>query len=216
LTSFASLHRSAPGIYVVVGLGASRELARDLIHRGAFSIGCNEAQAALGVTMDFGLSADRWSHQGGAVCPFSPERLEALRLSRPRGAYFHSIPDSVPAVWPEWRGKLVPFGHQGPPHGSLSLEDVHDRLLPNGWSSVVPAIAAAWWLGASRIGVCGMDLTDRSHSLWPHRVELSKILAAHSEIYRAAGCPVVNLSETSIVRGLEVVSPLRFWRDPVL
>lgn len=200
---------------VVVGLGESRELAIDLIDRGAWSIGCNEAQAAIGVRLDYGISSDRWSTEGGAVCPFSPERLVLLRHSKPRVVYFHSNPETVPR-WPEWFGAISPFGHQGAPHGVLRLKDLELALLPNGWSSVVPAIAAAFWMGAARIGVVGMDLTDRTHSLYPHRNELGGILDAHATIYRKAGVPVVNLSEGSGVGGLEKVSPQRFMNEAPL
>lgn len=194
---------------VIVGLGESRELAIDLIERGAWSIGCNEAQARVGVRLDYGISADRWSTEGGAVCPFSPERLELLRQSKPRVVYFHSVPESVPR-WPEWFGAISPFGHQGAPHGVLRLKDLELGLLPNGWSSVVPAIAAAFWMGAARIGVVGMDLTDQTHSLWPLRRELAEILETHAQIYRGQGVQVVNLSAASEVGGLRVVTPQRF------
>lgn len=194
---------------VIVGLGESRELAIDLIANGARSIGCNEAQALIGVLLDFGISSDRWSTEGGAVCPFSPERLELLSDSRPKVVYFHSIPESVPR-WPGWFARICAFAHQGAPHGVLRLEDLERGLLPNGWSSVIPAIAAAFWMGAKRIGVVGMDLTDRSHSLWPLRAALAEILEAHAKIYRDLGVQVVNLSAASEVGGLPVVTPRQF------
>ena len=197
---------------VVVGLGESRELASDLIDRGAWSIGCNEAQAEIGVRLDFGLSSDRWSAEGGATCPFSTDRLLLLRHSRPRVVYFHSVPESVPR-WPEWFGTISAFGHQGAPHGVLRLEDLELGLLPNGWSSVVPAIAAAFWMGAGMIGVVGMDLTDPAHSLWPLREKLAEILAAHAAIYRKAGVPVVNLSPVSEVHGLPRATVSQFVNE---
>lgn len=207
MRSWEDLRRTAVGPFLVIGLGESRELTPALIARGGFSIGCNEAQAVTSHgfrRLDYGLSFDRWEPAGGATCPFSPARLNALRRSRPRRVYFHSVPDSIP--WPEFLPFICPVGYQSP-QGTLRLAELAKGLLPNGWSSVVGAIAAAYWLGATTIGVVGLDLTDRAHKLQPHRAELSTFLGRHEAIYRAAGVPVVNLSARSQVGGLPRADP---------
>lgn len=173
---------------VVLGLGPSLEQC--LGPRAAWftSVGVNDVWGIHQV--DYLVVADLLER-------FTPTRRQTIEASRPR-TLIHLFDDVLGRLLPTVG--LVQYRGEGP-RSRPDLERVSKGLIPDGWTSVYTATLLAWWLGARRIGIAGLDITPNSN-LNGYIQWIDRAFAGLVDELGAAGCQVLNLSETSWLRSI--------------
>ena len=120
---------------------------------------------------------------------FAGDRFEAIHHTEARMLWLgdEAWRPVLDASWPHYR--FVPWvrpSQWGP-------ERARRGALPRGHSSVIAAVALAFQLGATDIGVIGCDMINH-HELGNYRLQVNKILGMVAGVLSGLGAEVSNLS----------------------
>ncbi len=182
--------RNAGEDILVLGLGPSLEDAVGARCGWYTTVGVNDIMGIHRV--DYLVLAD-------VLDNFEPSRRAVVASSRP-DVLVHAVPLD-PVDWPGV--ELVRVRSEGAV-ARPNLVRVGGGMFPDGWTSVYMAVLVAWWLGARRIGIAGMDITP-DHNLSAYLGWIDRAFQGLQEELQAVGCELRNLSPaswiTSVTRG---------------